>query len=59
MVLGYISKARSDTTRQRLDSGVQFVDLNDDQQEKLGELLTGALESGPDKDAMTVDLVEE
>lgn len=39
--------------------GVQFVDLNQNQQEKLQELLTRALEAGPDEDAITADLVEE
>lgn len=39
--------------------GVQFVDLNDDQQQKLHALLLRARESGPDTDEITADLVEE
>jgi hypothetical protein len=39
--------------------GVQFVDLNDDQQQKLHALLMRARESGPSADEMTADLVEE
>lgn len=39
--------------------GVQFVDLNEEQQEKLQELLRLAHESGHGEDAITVDLVEE
>ena len=39
--------------------GVQFVDLNQEQQEKLQELLRLAHESGHGEDAITVDLVEE
>jgi hypothetical protein len=39
--------------------GVQFVDLNDEQQEKLQALLIRAQQSGSDEGAMTVDLVEE
>jgi hypothetical protein len=39
--------------------GVQFVDLNDEQTEKLKWLLRIAEEAGPDDAPMSADLVEE
>ena len=39
--------------------GVQFVELNDDQTEKLHWLLRIANEAGPDDAPMSADLVEE
>lgn len=39
--------------------GVQFVDLNKEQTEKLQWLLRLAKEAGPDADPMSADLVEE
>jgi hypothetical protein len=39
--------------------GVQFVDLNDEQQEKLRWLLRIAAAQGPDSPSIPADLVEE
>lgn len=39
--------------------GVQFVDLNEEQTEKLKSLLRIAEEAGPDAEPMSADLVEE
>jgi len=39
--------------------GVQFVDVNDDQMEKLRWLLRIDKEAGPDAPAISADLVEE
>ena len=39
--------------------GVQFVDLNEEQLEKLLRLLQIAREAGPDAPAITADLVED
>jgi PilZ domain len=39
--------------------GVQFVELNEEQTEKLQRLLRIAHEGGPDAEPMSVDLVEE
>lgn len=39
--------------------GVQFVDLNEEQTEKLKLLLRIAAEAGPDAQPMSADLVEE
>ena len=39
--------------------GVQFVDLNEEQTEKLQWLLRLAQEAGPDGEPMSADLVEE
>jgi hypothetical protein len=39
--------------------GVRFVELNDEQTEKLRWLLRIAKDAGPDAGAMSVDLVEE
>jgi hypothetical protein len=42
-----------------LGFGVKFVELNDEQTERLHWLLKIAKEAGPDDGAMSVDLVEE
>jgi hypothetical protein len=39
--------------------GVQFVELNEEQTEKLRLLLRIAAEGGPDAEAISADLVEE
>jgi hypothetical protein len=39
--------------------GVQFVDLNEEQFEKLLRLLQIAKEAGPEAPAITADLVED
>ncbi|HLN97125.1 MAG TPA: PilZ domain-containing protein [Pyrinomonadaceae bacterium] len=39
--------------------GVQFVDLNEEQTEKLQWLLRIAKEAGPDAESLSADLVEE
>jgi hypothetical protein len=39
--------------------GVQFVELNEEQTEKLQWLLRIAMEGGPDAEPMSADLVEE
>src|SRR5215813_11089225 len=44
--------------RQGVGFGVQFVDLNDEQLEKLSLLLRLARESGPEPFTITADLVE-
>ena len=43
----------------RTGFGVQFVDMNDEQTEKLAYLLLRAQQSEPDKEIITADLVEE
>jgi hypothetical protein len=45
--------------RQGLGFGVQFVDLNEEQMEKLSLLLSLARESGPEAFTISADLVEE
>jgi hypothetical protein len=45
--------------RHRVGFGVQFVDLNEEQLEKLLRLLQIAREAGPDAPAITADLVED
>jgi len=45
--------------RHRLGFGVKFVDLNDEQTEKLHLLLRLASEAGPEAPAISADLVED
>jgi hypothetical protein len=45
--------------RHRLGFGVQFVDLNEEQTEKLLLLLKIAREAGPEAPAISADLVED
>ena len=45
--------------RHGMGFGVQFVDMNEEQVEKLSRLLQIANESGPEASAISVDLVED
>ena len=45
--------------RHRMGFGVQFVDLNEEQVEKLLRLLQIARQAGPDAPAISADLVED